>query len=301
MATGTADTLHIVIVNYKSSDYLAGCLSTIPASLEGLQISVTVVDNNSGEEAELKRLQDIHGRVEFIYNNVNLGFAGACNQGIRSRDSDLCLLLNPDTEVNREALAACARHLLETPDAGIAGCRILNPDGSEQKASRRNIPTPGSAFLHFTGLQRFIKPRGRIKAYHPADPGNGGPRQVEAVSGSFLMFKRIIGAEIGFLDEAYFMYGEDLDFCYRCLQAGWKTFYLPQASILHYKRVSSSRSAASANLHFYQAMEIFYRKHYYPRAGWVSRASVLFGIRLLQSASRARRRITGNRQVGSAG
>lgn len=301
MITGDKTTLRIVIVNYRSSDYLERCLAEIPSQLDGLSVSVTVVDNDSREETALNRLQQKYQWVEFIFNQENVGFSRACNQGIRSRDADLYLLLNPDTVINKEALLRCSRFLMQTPEAGIASCSILNPDGSEQKACRRNIPTPASAFFHFTGLQKLLGERFRQKAYHPAPPSGNSPVEVEAVSGSFLMFKNELLELTGGLDEAYFMYGEDLDFCLQAGQAGWKTYSLLDASVIHYKRISSSRSAVPANLHFYRAMEIFYRKHYYKNAGWISRAAVLSGIRCLQLFSLARMRLTGSRKVGSRG
>ena len=301
MSIGDKATLHIVIVNYRSSDYLEGCLSEIPSRLDDLAVSVTIVDNNSKEEAKLEALSARHPWMQFLLNESNLGFSRACNQGIKARNADLYLLLNPDTVINKKALERCSRILLQTPEAGIASCRILNPDGSEQKAGRRNIPTPASALLHFTGLQKLLGDRFRQKAYHPPSPSGDNPVEVEAVSGSFLMFKNELLTLAGGLDETFFMYGEDLDFCLRAGQAGLKIYSLPDASVLHYKRVSSSRSAVPANLHFYRAMEIFYRKHYYKNAGWFSRAAVLSGIRFLQAFSRLRSLITGNRGVGSSG
>ncbi len=295
------DTLHIVIVNYRSSDYLAGCLSKIPSELDDLAVSVTVVDNNSGEESELELLQTQYESIQFLFNCQNLGFSRACNQGIKSRDASLYLLLNPDTLINRNALEQCARFLRQNHEAGIASCRILNPDGSDQKASRRNIPTPTSAFLHFTRLQKVFGNRFRIKAYHPDIPVGTNPAEVEAVSGSFLMFKKEVGESAGWLDEDFFMYGEDLDFCFRAARAGWKSYFLPNASVLHFKRVSSSRAAESANLHFYKAMEIFYRKHYLQESGWLLRQVVLSGILFLKACSRIRFSLIGRRQVGSKG
>ncbi len=295
------NTLHIVIVNYRSTDYLEGCLAGIPPELDRLKISVTVIDNNSDETPELTSLQERYHWIELKFNKDNLGFSRACNQGIRSREADLYLLLNPDTVVNPEALESCARFLLENQEAGIAGCRILNPDGTDQKASRRNIPTPASAFLHFSGLHRFLGGKMSLKAYHPAAPAGDTPLESEAVSGSFLMFKRDVNKTAGYLDEDFFMYGEDLDFCYRAGLDGWKTFFLPGISILHFKRISSSRSAESANLHFFRAMEIFYRKHYYPESGWISRFVVGLGIRLLRTAAVVRIRLSPRKEVGSRG
>lgn len=301
MNSSRRSSLQIIIVNYKSSDYLAKCLDSIPFDLQELEVSVTVVDNNSKEEKQLHQLRKIHPKVDLLFNRQNLGFSTACNQGISRSDSELCLLLNPDTEINDSALLLCARLLRDRPEAGIAGCRILNSDGTEQRASRRNIPSPASALLHFTGLRALSGKLKGIKPYHPAVAVGDSPLEVEAVSGSFLMFKRRLGESIGFLDESFFMYGEDLDFCYRSMLAGWKTFYLPQAAIIHHKRISSSRSAMSANVHFYRAMEIFYRKHYYPSAGRISRSAVLTGIRTIQFFSQLKLRLTGNHAVGSKG
>jgi len=299
MTTGQITRLHIVIVNYKSSDYLAGCLAGIPKSTPGIRISAAVVDNNSSEEEELAKLRENYPWIDFLFNRENLGFSKACNQGIKCREADLYLLLNPDTVVNPEALESCAQFLLENQEAGIAGCRILNADGSVQRASRRNIPTPASAFLHFTGLHRLLGKNSRVKTYNPPIPEGDSPLESEAVSGSFLMFKKDVNRKNGYLDEDYFMYGEDLDFCLKARHDGWKIYYLPQASIIHHKRISSSRSPDSANLQFYRAMEIFYRKHYYRDAGWLSRFPVFLGIKLLEAAAMLRIRLIPGKGVGS--
>lgn len=301
MSTSGKETLHIIIVNHKATDFLAGCLASIPRHAAGIDISVTVIDNNSSEKSALGELRQQYQWVEFIFNQENIGFARACNQGIAGRNPDLFLLLNPDTVVDAEAIANCALFLLEHQEAGIAGCRILNPDGSVQKASRRNIPTPVSALLHFSGIQKFLKNSRLAKPYHSDVLDGEEPQPAEAVSGSFMMFKREAGLDIGFLDEDYFMYGEDLDFCLRALQAGWKTFYLPGVSILHHKRISSSRSAEKAEFHFYQSMEIFYIKHFYHQDNFIKRNLVLIGIKLLRAYAIAKRRLTGRREVGSAG
>ena len=301
MSTAETDKLHIVIVNYKSTDFLSGCLASIPRHVAGIDISATVIDNNSSDESALGDLQQKYQWVEFILNQDNVGFARACNQGISGRKPDLFLLLNPDTVVNGEAIAGCARFLLNNPEAGIAGCRILNPDGTVQKASRRNIPTPGAALLHFSGLHRLARHSRRVKPYHPEGLDGSKPLASEAVSGSFLMFKRQVGLDIHFLDEDFFMYGEDLDFCFRAQQAGWKTFYLPGVSILHHKRISSSRSAEKAEFHFYQSMEIFYIKHFYHQDNLIKRNLVLLGIKLLRAFAGAKRRLTGRQEVGAEG
>ncbi len=290
--------LAVIIVNYNSSDYLVGCLESVRAQTKVANFQVVVVDNASSD-ADWERLRRAHGEVEFILNRDNVGFSTACNQGIRSCPAEFYLLLNPDTIVLDSAIDKTLAFLSSQPRVGICGCRVKNEDGSLQLASRRSIPTPSMALYRFLGLSRLFPQSRRLAGYNLTylDPERSHP--VEAVSGSFLMFRHQVLSEIGGLDETFFLYGEDLDFCRRASDKGWGIFYFAGAEILHYKRRSSSRHSHVATFHYYDAMKIFYRKHHAPHSNPLTNATVLLGIEALYLGRRFRHWILGKRQVGS--
>ncbi len=291
--------LAVVIVNYNSTDYLQRCLQSVFEQTLRTELAVTVVDNASDDQ-DFRILQETFPDVQFILNQQNLGFSKGCNQGLRAQSADAYLLLNPDCIVHRAALDESAAFLRERPDVGIVGCRVTNSDGTLQRACRRRIPRPSMAFYRFAGLSRLFPNSPRFGAYNLAYREEDAVQEVEAVSGSFLMFRRDLLETVGYLDETFFMYGEDLDFCYRASQAGWKIYYFPGAQVTHVKQASSSQRPRESNFHFYDAMRLFYRKHFYAAAGPVEHVLVLGGIRILYLGSRLRRAL-GFRQVGSKG
>ncbi len=176
---------------------------------------------------------------------------------------------------------------------------ILNPDGTLQLASRRSIPRLSTALYRFLRLS-LLFPRSKVlAAYNLTFLDEDSVHEVEAVSGSFLMFRAALLEGDGFLDESFFLYGEDLDFCYRALQKGWKVLYYPGAKITHFKRRSSHRRTRKSTYHYYEAMGIFYRKHYGTQSSLLKNTLVLAGIRLLYWSVLLRTTITGRKDVGS--
>jgi len=237
--------------------------------------------------------------VEMIRNPTNLGFAVACNQGLRRFQSDYYLLLNPDCIVGEKAIDQCLDFLKKNGSIGIVGCRVTNPDGSLQLACRRRIPRPSTALFRFTGLSRLFPTNPRFAAYNLSHMDHRQSHEVEAVSGSFLMFRDQVYLETGGLDEQFFLYGEDLDFCYRASLKGWKVFYCADATAIHYKNISSRSDLKRTTHHFYEAMEIFYRKHFYAEAGRLEKLFVPTGIRLLYAAKRFRQIVFRKPEIGS--
>ncbi len=290
--------LAVVIVNYNSTDYLRKCLESVRSQTRTPRLQVVVVDNASSD-ADWDSFRIRYPDTLFILNTDNLGFSAACNQGIRACQADYYLLLNPDTVILESAIDKTLRFLAAQPQVGIVGCRVRNQDGSLQRASRRSIPTPATALYRLVGLSRLFPRSRRLAVYNLTYLDEDQSHPVEAVSGSFLMFRRQLLQDIGGLDEAFFLYGEDLDFCRRATEKGWRVYYFAGADVLHFKRRSSSRHARDANRHFYQAMKIFYRKHQAPRSNWLTNTIVLAGIDLLSVARRIQHRISGKQEVGS--
>jgi GT2 family glycosyltransferase len=289
--------LAVVIVSHNALGMLRQCLDSLTSGTALPGRKVLVVDNASADPC-VASLAIEYPEVEFLFNRENRGFAAACNQGIAACRARFYLLLNPDTLVEDKTLESCLDRIRTDPEVGILGCRVNNPDGSLQRACRRRIPRPAQAWVTLTGLHYLLPRNLRPPDYNFRDQDEGVEHPVEAVSGSYLMFRREVIETAGLLDEQFFLYGEDLDFCYRAGRAGWKILYFPKAQIIHAKRGSSSTNPELANFHFYDAMRLFYLKHFAPAAGILERTAVLAGIRALAAWSNLRNRL-GKPQVGA--
>ena len=291
--------LTVVIVNYNSTDFLVNCLESLAELIVRDGYQVVVVDNAS-EDQDFSQISATYPRITFITNEVNRGFAMACNQGLRRIPAKNYLLLNPDCVVDKGAVEECLAFLQGNIEIGIVGCRVTNPDGSLQLACRRRIPRPSTAFYRLSGLSRLFPNSPRLAAYNLQYVDDGEAHEVEAVSGSFLMFSRHVLKDTGGLDERFFLYGEDLDFCYRAANAGWKIYYYPSARVTHHKNASSRQDIGRTTYHFYKAMDIFYRKHFYTNAGRIERAAVISGISLLYWLKRAKQILFRSSEIGSS-
>ncbi|MDZ7413372.1 MAG: glycosyltransferase [candidate division KSB1 bacterium] len=257
--------LAIIIVSYNVRDFLQQALTSIRKATAGIDAEVWVVDNAStdGTAAMVRRS---FPEVKLIANERNVGFAAANNQVLRQCRAKVVCLLNPDTVVQEDTFRTLLDFLRAHPEAGMVGCKILNPDGSLQHACRRSIPTPWVAFTKLVGLSRLF-PRSRLFGRYNLtylDPDQ--THEVEAISGSFMMARCEAVEQVGLLDERFFLYGEDLDWCLRFKKRGWKIYYVPQTKIVHFKGESSRRSGFDNLRLFYQAMHLFVRKHFAQRS-----------------------------------
>ncbi len=254
-------TLSIVIVNYNTEKLLRSCLESVYGGANGTPLDIWVVDNNSRDNS-VAMLKSMFPMVKVIQNPSNVGFSRANNLVISQSRSDYILLLNPDTLIIGDAIEQVVKFMKEHPEVGVAGCKVLNRDGTLQLACRRSIPTPEVAFYRLTGLSRLF-PRSRVMAkYNMTYESPDLTHEVDAVSGAFLMIRRQVVEEIGLLDERFFMYGEELDWCLRTKRAGWSVMYYPEAEIIHYKGESTKYNSRKATLEFYRAMYLFHRKHF---------------------------------------
>lgn len=262
--------LGIIIVNWNTRDLLRRCLETVFAS-EGVTMRVILVDNASTDgSADMARAE--FPQLEIIENDENLGYPRANNVGLRRLGFNgagdvapdaprYALLLNPDTELPPDALQDMVRFMDAHPDAGAAGPKLVLEDGSLDKACRRGFPTPMVSLYHFSGLSKLFPRNERFGRYNMtfADPNE--TIEVDSVVGAYMQVRKETIVQVGLLDEAFFMYGEDLDWAYRIKEAGWKIWYYPQVSVLHVKR-AASRQSKKAQFEFWRAMLIFYRKHF---------------------------------------
>jgi hypothetical protein len=267
--------LSVIIVNYNVRVFLENALVSACKAMRGISGEVFVVDNAS-DDGSVEMLRQKFPSVRLIANDTNLGFAAANNIALREVAGDYVLLLNPDTVVQEDTFRVMINFIEQHPDVGLAGCKILNPDGTLQLACRRSFPTPWVSFTKITGLSTLF-PRSRIFSRYNLeylDPDE--TYEVDAVSGSFMVVRRAALESVGNLDEQFFMYGEDLDWCYRIKRAGWKICYVPLTRIIHYKGESARRSDIDEVRLFYQAMRLFVRKHF--RRGPFSDAVLRGGI-----------------------
>ena len=269
--------LSISIVNYNNKECLAACLDSIYTHPPGVSFEVTVVDNGSADgSAEVVRRAYPQARI--IENSENRGFVKANNQGIRASGGRYLLSLNNDTIIQNGTLAGLVRFMQEHPDVGACGPKVLNQDGTFQRQCRRSFPTISSSLSYFLKLHKVF-PRseffGRYLMTH-WDCDRGG--EVDSVSGCCLMVRREVIEKVGVLDENFIMYGDDLDWCYRIKQAGWKVCYVPGVQIVHLGGQSSRRLSRRCVVLFYRAMAVFYRKHYASRHTFIVNSLVYAGI-----------------------
>lgn len=243
--------LSIVIVSYNVCSYLEQCLQSVQIALEGIDGEVFVVDNHSDDDS-VEVVRNRYPWVRLIANRENQGFARANNIAISLSEAEYVLLLNPDTVTEPDTLRKVLLFMDEHPKAGGAGVMMHQEDGTKAPESRRALPTPWVACLKMLGF---------TKRYYMSHLSWDKPARIEVISGAFCLLRRKALDEVGLLDEDFFMYGEDIDLSYRLLKGGWENWYVP-ASIIHYKGRSTRKTDYRYVHVFYQAMLIFFRKHY---------------------------------------
>ena len=251
----------VLIVNYNVKDYLLQCLRSLEASNSGIDVEIIVVDNNS-QDSSVADLTPMFPHVTWISLQENVGFGRGNNRGLTECRGRHVLFLNPDTIVGQDTLATMVRFMDERPDVGIAGCKVLNPDGSFQVACRRGLPTPWVSFCKLFGLQSLFPTSPLFARYNLTYLPIDATYEVDALIGAFMISRPEVLRTLEGFDPAYFMYGEDVDLCYRIQTLGLKVMYVHTTSIVHYKGESTKRSSINEIRVFYDAMEIFARKHF---------------------------------------
>ena len=260
--------LSVIIVSYNVKYYLEQCLNSIQRAIEGIEAEVFVVDNHS-RDGSVSFLQKRFSWVHYVASNHNLGFARANNIAIQQSKGEYVLLLNPDTIVGENVIHESLDFMDTHREAGAVGVQMLKTDGTSAMESRRGLPTPMVSFYKIVGLcSRFPDSRRFGRYYMSYLPWNQ-PAQIEVISGAYCLLRRQALERVGLLDEDFFMYGEDIDLSYRVLKGGFENWYLP-CKILHYKGESTQKSSFRYVHVFYDAMLIFFRKHYGHLSCWLS-------------------------------
>jgi N-acetylglucosaminyl-diphospho-decaprenol L-rhamnosyltransferase len=285
----------VVVLNYNTREHLRACLRSVEhegsTTISGgaIEAEVLVVDNASTDgSADMVAAE--FPWVTLIRAPRNGGFAYGNNLALAQARGEAVLLLNPDTLLPPGAVAGLLDRLRAHPEAGIVGPKLLRPDGSMHLACRRSFPTPSVAFYRLSGLSRWRPHSARFGRYNLTFVDPDVPLEVDSVCGACLLIRRSLIQCIGGLDERFFMYGEDLDWCLRAREAGWTVRYEPAIVIQHQHGAASRKRALRTTYHFFAAMDLFYRKHYvtrYPRVvTWAIRSAIYgaLGLALFRTA-----------------
>ena len=253
--------LSVIIVNYNVKEFLQNLIHSIEKASANISKEIIVIDNAS-DDGSNDLLKEKFPQIKLIINDKNLGFGKANNIGLKKASGDYILLINPDTIVAEDTFEKMLEFFRSNPKAGLAGCKILNPDGTLQLACRRSFPGPWTSFTKVTGLSSIFPKSKLFARYNLTYLDENQTYEVDAISGSFMIMRKEVYEKVGGFDEQFFMYGEDLDLCYRIQKAGDKVFYVHTTQIIHYKGESTKRSSLDETKVFYNAMHLFVKKHF---------------------------------------
>lgn len=253
--------ISIIIVNYNVEFFLDQCLDSVEKAIKNIAAEVIIVDNNSVDRS-VQMINDKYSHFKLIANNFNGGFSKANNQAIKKAQGEYILLLNPDTIVEEDTFEKTIEFMDNTPDSGGLGVRMIDGKGCFLPESKRGLPTPMVAFYKIFGLSSLFPKSKRFGQYHLGHLPEFETNPIDVLSGAFMMMRKETLDKVGLLDESFFMYGEDIDLSYRITLGGYKNYYYPQTSIIHYKGESTKKSSVNYVFVFYRAMIIFAKKHF---------------------------------------
>ena len=254
--------LTIIIVSYNVRYYLDQCIQAVQAAAEGLEVEIIVVDNHSSDDSVEFLREHYRDQIILIANTDNPGFSKANNQGLAIAQGRYNLLLNPDTIVGEDTLSTCVAFMDAHPQAGALGVKMIDGTGTFLPESKRSLPTPWVSFYKIFGLSSLFPNNKTFGKYHLSFLSKDENHPIEILSGAFMFMRREALEKAGFLDEDFFMYGEDIDLSYRILLAGYQNHYLSDTTIIHYKGESTKKGSLNYVRVFYQAMIIFAQKHF---------------------------------------
>ena len=252
--------LSVIIVSYNSIELLENCLFSVQKAMQTIDGEIIIVDNNSNDGSKESLPSKFPG-VKFIFNNENLGFAKACNQGSKISSGNYLLFLNPDTILTETCLKDCISFFESHADVGAAGVRMLDEKGNFLKESKRGLPSPSASFYKLFGLTAMFPGSKTFGKYYQGHLPEDENNPVDVLSGAFMMVKREIFEKVNGFDESFFMYGEDIDLSLRITQRGYKNYYLGKLSVTHLKGGSTTYNYKYVR-DFYSAMNLFVKKHY---------------------------------------
>lgn len=293
----------IVIVNYNTAALLRECLRSVFASQCNFRWRVWVVDNGSSDDSVAmvrREFEPLYPQLTLIASPKNGGFAFGNNLALREicptsepetaaemamgigrwPEARFVLLLNPDTVVSPDCFQIAYDFMQAHPQAGVMGPKLVKANGTLDLACRRSFPTPEVSLYRMLGLSKLFPKNRKFARYNLTYLDVDTLYEVDSVCGAFMLVRAEALQQAGWLDEAFFMYGEDLDWAYRIKQQGWQVFYNPATTVIHYKGESSKQRSTGAILNFYDAMLVFYRKHYARRTFFLLNWLIYLGIYL---------------------
>jgi GT2 family glycosyltransferase len=269
--------LSVVIVPYKSQNTILDCLDSVYKTCKNNSLEVVLSDNSPDDETQkiVEKNKSKYPNLTYIHNHENLGFAAANNKGIKKTSGDYVLFLNPDMKLYEKTLDGMLEFMRNNPDAGASTCDVVLINGQHDDSSHRGFPTPWRSLTHFAGLSKVFPKSKLFAGYSMTYADLSKTHTIDALAGSFMLVPRQIGEKLSWWDDDYFFYGEDIDFCFRIIELGYKIYFVPEYKALHYKGVSSgikdvSKEITTANRETkikvtgwrFNAMKIFYDKHY---------------------------------------
>lgn len=266
--------ISIIIVSFNTRELLIKCLKSVKEAVKNLKQTVFVVDNNSSDKT-VEAVRELFPWVKLIANTKNLGFAKANNQALRKANSKYVLILNPDSVLMPDTLIKMVKFMDENQNVAVASCRVELASGKLDRDCRRHFPTPWRAFCHFSSLEKLFRGSKIFDQYYMGYLPENKEHEIDSCAGAFMMVRSSCIKKVGYFDEDFFFYGEDLDWCFRFKKAGFKIVYTPITKIIHHKGASSGIKETSKHItkatlqskkraleESTRAMEIFYRKHY---------------------------------------
>ncbi len=259
--------LSVIIVNYNVKYFLEQALRAVQSAQQRLSIEIFVVDNNS-VDGSIEMLQEKFPNVHLIANPHNPGFSVANNQAIELAQGKYVLLLNPDTVVEEDTFEKCFQFMENTPQAGALGVKMIDGTGRFLPESKRGFPSPFVAFCKTFGFSRIFSKSPVFNRYYLGHLSEHKTHEVDVLAGAFMWIRKEVLDKIGYLDERFFMYGEDIDLSYRITLAGYKNYYFPETTIIHYKGESTKKGSLNYVRVFYNAMILFAQKHFQGRSAY---------------------------------
>ncbi|ALO14852.1 N-acetylglucosaminyl-diphospho-decaprenol L-rhamnosyltransferase [Salinivirga cyanobacteriivorans] len=276
--------LSVIIVNYNVRHFLRQCLQSVENAVSKINAEVFVVDNNS-VDGSVSMVRESFSWVKLIENKENLGFSKANNLAIKQAKGEYVLLLNPDTVVEEDTFLKVVGFMDQHADAGGLGVKMIDGNGDFLPESKRGLPTPMVAFYKIAGLSALFPYSKKFGRYHLKYLDKEKVHEVDVLSGAFMLVRKKVIDEIGGLDETFFMYGEDIDWSYRIKKSGYKNYYFPDTTIIHYKGESTKKESINYVVVFYNAMIIFAQKHFARK--YASVFSFLIRLAIMLSAGLA--------------
>lgn len=286
--------ISVVIVSYNTQELIAKCLKSTKSAFQNLNVEVFVVDNNSKDKT-VSEIKKNFPWVNLIANRENLGFSKANNIALKKAKGKYFLILNPDTEVQYDTFSKMYKYMEENPQTGIATCRVELSSGAIDNDCRRHFPSPWRALTHFSGLSKIFKGSTIFDQYYYGYLKDDRQHEIDACVGAFMFVRADAVKKVGYFDEDFFFYGEDLDWCWRFRKAGYKIVYTTVTKILHHKGAASGMKPTSQHLtkatkeskkralyESVHAMELFYKKHYTDKYPFLINWIVLISLKILE-------------------